>query len=61
MTNQNGQKDQQLAPPTPDYITLEGDDEGMETPSVHAGPKAKPKRIIVCCDGTWMDSLGKRG
>ncbi|KAK3681132.1 hypothetical protein B0T22DRAFT_312742 [Podospora appendiculata] len=20
-----------------------------------------PKRIIVCCDGTWMDSLGKKG
>jgi hypothetical protein len=21
----------------------------------------RPKRIIVCCDGTWMDSLGKDG
>jgi uncharacterized protein (DUF2235 family) len=20
-----------------------------------------PKRIIVCCDGTWMDQLGKEG
>ncbi|KAK3374642.1 hypothetical protein B0H63DRAFT_437430 [Podospora didyma] len=20
-----------------------------------------PKRLIVCCDGTWMDSLGKKG
>ncbi|AEO69738.1 uncharacterized protein THITE_2053906 [Thermothielavioides terrestris NRRL 8126] len=28
-------------------------------PSVtHGGP---PKRIIVCCDGTWMDSLGENG
>lgn len=28
-------------------------------PSVtHGGP---PKRIIVCCDGTWMDSLGVKG
>lgn len=58
---QNGQKDQQLAPPTPDYITMGGDDEGMETPSLQTGIKAKPKRIIVCCDGTWMDSLGKGG
>lgn len=60
---QNGQKDQYLAPPpSPGYITMGGDDdEGMETPSLQTGTKAKPKRIIVCCDGTWMDSLGKRG
>ncbi|KAK3935161.1 hypothetical protein QBC46DRAFT_398102 [Diplogelasinospora grovesii] len=29
----------------------------MSTPSTPGAPK----RIIVCCDGTWMDSLGKRG
>ncbi|KAK3505420.1 hypothetical protein B0T13DRAFT_410817 [Neurospora crassa] len=61
MANQNGQTDQQLRPPTPDYITMGGDDDGMETPRLQEGIKAKPKRIIVCCDGTWMDSLGKRG
>ena len=33
----------------------------MRTPSLQAGAKAAPKRIIVCCDGTWMDSLGKKG
>ncbi|KAB5511673.1 hypothetical protein GE09DRAFT_640670 [Coniochaeta sp. 2T2.1] len=21
----------------------------------------KPKRIVMCCDGTWMDQLGKKG
>ncbi|KAK3400887.1 hypothetical protein B0T20DRAFT_154466 [Sordaria brevicollis] len=61
--NGHGQKDQPLRSPSPNYITLEGDDEGMETPNLTSagGSKAKPKRIIVCCDGTWMDSLGKRG
>ncbi|ROT35051.1 hypothetical protein SODALDRAFT_301656 [Sodiomyces alkalinus F11] len=23
-------------------------------------PPATPKRLIVCCDGTWMDSLGEK-
>ncbi|KAK4227766.1 hypothetical protein QBC38DRAFT_499110 [Podospora fimiseda] len=27
----------------------------------HPPPKGIPKRLIVCCDGTWMDSLGKKG
>ncbi|KAK3994221.1 hypothetical protein QBC44DRAFT_367744 [Cladorrhinum sp. PSN332] len=27
----------------------------------HPPPKGVPKRLIVCCDGTWMDSLGKKG
>ena len=31
----------------------------MATPGSHA--PAIPKRIIICCDGTWMDSLGKKG
>ncbi|KAK4167768.1 hypothetical protein QBC43DRAFT_362596 [Cladorrhinum sp. PSN259] len=26
----------------------------------HPPPKGQPKRLIVCCDGTWMDSLGKK-
>ncbi|KAK4237622.1 hypothetical protein C8A03DRAFT_15863 [Achaetomium macrosporum] len=26
--------------------------------ATHPGP---PKRLIVCCDGTWMDSLGAKG
>lgn len=24
-------------------------------------PPGAPKRLIVCCDGTWMDSLGAEG
>ncbi|KAK0704006.1 hypothetical protein B0T26DRAFT_840152 [Lasiosphaeria miniovina] len=31
---------------------------GLTTPS--AVVPSAPKRIIVCCDGTWMDSLGKK-
>ncbi|KAK4215532.1 hypothetical protein QBC37DRAFT_124295 [Rhypophila decipiens] len=31
----------------------------MATPGFHA--PSIPKRIIVCCDGTWMDALGKNG
>ncbi|KAK4186701.1 hypothetical protein QBC35DRAFT_256178 [Podospora australis] len=23
--------------------------------------RGQPKRLIICCDGTWMDSLGKKG
>ncbi len=30
-------------------------------PSAYAPPPGNPKRIIVCCDGTWMDSLGAKG
>lgn len=25
------------------------------------GRPGMPKRLIICCDGTWMDSLGKKG
>jgi hypothetical protein len=21
----------------------------------------RPKRMVMCCDGTWMDQLGKKG
>lgn len=31
----------------------------MTTPGFHA--PSLPKRLIICCDGTWMDSLGKKG
>ncbi|KAK4463879.1 hypothetical protein QBC42DRAFT_304483 [Cladorrhinum samala] len=27
----------------------------------HPPPTGTPKRLIICCDGTWMDSLGKKG
>ncbi|KAK0609769.1 hypothetical protein B0T17DRAFT_501294 [Bombardia bombarda] len=38
----------------------------LTTPSTSTGiqpvpTKGSPKRIICCCDGTWMDSLGKKG
>ncbi|KAK0736426.1 hypothetical protein B0T21DRAFT_411608 [Apiosordaria backusii] len=27
----------------------------------HPHRRGTPKRLIVCCDGTWMNSLGKKG
>ncbi|KAK4195059.1 hypothetical protein QBC40DRAFT_212311 [Triangularia verruculosa] len=27
----------------------------------HPHRRGSPKRLIVCCDGTWMNSLGKKG
>ncbi|KAK4120254.1 hypothetical protein N657DRAFT_666259 [Parathielavia appendiculata] len=34
----------------------------MATPlGMHVTHPGRPKRLIVCCDGTWMDSLGEKG
>ncbi|KAK4098924.1 hypothetical protein N658DRAFT_498945 [Parathielavia hyrcaniae] len=34
----------------------------MATPlGMHVAHPGRPKRLIVCCDGTWMDSLGEKG
>lgn len=31
----------------------------MQSTTVPEKPRSKPKRIVVCCDGTWENSLGK--
>ncbi|KAK3313388.1 hypothetical protein B0H66DRAFT_350412 [Apodospora peruviana] len=38
---------------------MDSDTTPMATPGSHA--PSLPKRIILCCDGTWLDSLGKKG